>query len=80
MSSQNDLDRELLISEIQTRPALWNDRHPSHKNRNYVLKLWEEVAQIVGVSGKTIKDSKQYCRLYFSITLYCVQGLFIIFR
>lgn len=53
MTSQTQsIDRELLISEIQTRPALWNDRHRSYKDRQIVAKLWGEVATIVEVPGR----------------------------
>lgn len=51
-SCSDDLNKELLISEIQTRPVLWNDRHPNLKNRVVSTKQWDKVAKIVGISGK----------------------------
>lgn len=41
-------DREILISEVQTRPAIWNDADPNHKNVDYLDKKWREIAQVVG--------------------------------
>ena len=56
MSSQKvhftNASRELLISEVQGRPSLWNDRHPNYKKTEKTNKLWDEIGAVVGYSGK----------------------------
>lgn len=47
-------NREVLISEVQTRPAIWNDADINHKNVDYVDKKWREIAQIMNKEGKQI--------------------------
>jgi len=46
MSKANNINnamREILISEVQTRPCLWDDTHPQYKNiektKKYGVKL-----------------------------------------
>lgn len=46
--------RELLISEDQSKPILWNDRHPDYKKTDITKKMWEEIGKVVGFSGKII--------------------------
>lgn len=48
----NTMDVPRLIAEIQKRPALWDTRHEEHKDRQCIPKLWQEVAEIVGIDGK----------------------------
>lgn len=43
--------RELLISEVQGRPSLWDDRHPDYKKTEKTNKLWDEIGAVVGFSG-----------------------------
>lgn len=50
-TSQNT--REILISEVQTNPSLWDDTHPEYKNCERNKKKWEEVGKIVGLTGIT---------------------------
>lgn len=47
-----DLECEALISEVQSRPCLWNDRHNDFKNSVVTKKLWEEVGKAINLSGK----------------------------
>jgi len=52
--------REILISEVQLRPPLWNDRHPEYKKTEKTNKMWEEVGKSVGFPGKTMYISVCY--------------------
>lgn len=57
MCSKNQFtneQRELLISEVQPRPTLWNDRHPEYKKKEKTKKMWEEIGKVVGFSGKIL--------------------------
>lgn len=48
----SNASRELLISEVQGRPSLWNDRHPDYtKKLKKTNKLWDEIGAVVGSSG-----------------------------
>lgn len=40
--------REIIISEIQTRPSLWDDTHPQYKNVERNKKMWEEIGKSLG--------------------------------
>jgi len=44
--------RENLISEVQLRPVLWNDRLKEYKNSEKIKKIWAEVGAICGLTGK----------------------------
>ena len=33
------MDIELLISEVEKRPAIWDPRDPKHCNRDRILKI-----------------------------------------
>ncbi|KAL4104806.1 hypothetical protein QTP88_020082 [Uroleucon formosanum] len=48
--------RELLISEVQGRTSLWNDRHPDYKKTEKTNKLWDEIGAVVGYSGSLCTD------------------------
>lgn len=53
MSSQQEaIDRELLISEVQSRTVLWNDKNKNYKKTEVTKKEWLEVSKIVGIPGK----------------------------
>jgi len=43
--------REIIISEVQTRPSLWDDTHPQYKNVERNKKMWEEIGKSLGKSG-----------------------------
>jgi len=42
--SANTLDCEVLINAVHLRPALWEQSDKNYQNRDFKLKLWEEVA------------------------------------
>lgn len=44
--------RKLLISGVQSRPPLWNDRHTDYKKTDKTNKMWDEVGKVVGFPGK----------------------------
>ncbi|XP_055913651.1 uncharacterized protein LOC129947208 [Eupeodes corollae] len=47
---------ELLISCVQSRTDLWQDRNANFKNKNITDKLWKEVGEICGLSGVDAKN------------------------
>ncbi|KAL5245841.1 hypothetical protein ACI65C_013249 [Semiaphis heraclei] len=47
--------REILISEVQTRPCLWNDEHPQYKDSEKNKKIWEEIGKVIDMSGNDAK-------------------------
>ncbi|KAF5279661.1 hypothetical protein FQR65_LT15318 [Abscondita terminalis] len=49
MTSESDT-AEVLITEIQARPALWNTKLASYKNKNLRDRLYTEVAEILDIS------------------------------
>jgi hypothetical protein len=42
-TSQNT--REILISEVQTKPSLWDVTHPGYKNCEKNKKIWAEIGK-----------------------------------
>lgn len=44
--------KEILISEVQSRPILWQDTNKHFKNKSVTDKLWAEVGLACGVEGK----------------------------
>jgi len=50
--------REMLISEVQLKPILWNDRHKDYKNTEKTKKIWDEVGAICGLTGKYLVNSR----------------------
>ncbi|XP_050676939.1 uncharacterized protein LOC126978858 [Leptidea sinapis] len=52
------MDIELFISEIQSRPAIWDSKSDSYSNRGEKVKAWEEICELfVGdFSNKTAKE------------------------
>jgi len=53
-SSFQDSTREILISEVQTRPCLWNDEHPQYKDSEKNKKIWEEIGKVIEMTGISI--------------------------
>ncbi|XP_043648602.1 putative uncharacterized protein DDB_G0271606 [Drosophila teissieri] len=43
------MDMHRLIFEVQQRPALWDSRHPDHANRPETQRLWNAVAEAIGI-------------------------------
>lgn len=39
----DSIDTEVLISEVQSRPMLWNPGKEDYKNRDLRNKAWEEI-------------------------------------
>lgn len=50
--------REMLISEVQLKPILWNDRHKDYKNTEKTKKIWDEVGAMCGLTGKYLVSSR----------------------
>ena len=49
------MDVELLIIEIEKRPAIWDPRGPTHCNRDLVNRYWYEVAEVPRLEGMSLK-------------------------
>lgn len=47
--------KEILISEVQSRPILWQDTNKHFKNKSVTDKLCAEVGLACGVEGKAYK-------------------------
>lgn len=52
MRKFTSVQREQLISELQLKPILWNDRHKEYKNTEKTKKIWAEVGAVCGLTGK----------------------------
>ncbi|XP_069696793.1 uncharacterized protein [Periplaneta americana] len=48
-------EKEVLISEVKTRAFLWNDREKNFKNLSMTKRAWEEIGEILNVSGDVAK-------------------------
>jgi len=46
------MDMHRLIYEVKQRPALWDSTHPDHANRPETQRLWNLVAENVGLGGE----------------------------
>ncbi len=46
------MDSELLIREIESRTAIWDRRDPKHCSREYMSKVWKEVASTLELEGQ----------------------------
>lgn len=42
-----DIDTEVLISEVQARPVLWNPENEDYKNRDIRNKAWEDICKTI---------------------------------
>lgn len=51
------IDTDLLIHEIQKRPAIWDMQSPDYKDRQLKKKCWEEITDIFCSSGE-VKDKQ----------------------
>lgn len=57
MSKKNSFStqkKEILISEVQLRPVLWDDRQKNYKNSEMTKKIWNQIGAACGVTGKLI--------------------------
>lgn len=52
MSQKVIFSREILISEVQTKPTLWNPENPNYKKTDITSKLWNDVGNAVGLTGQ----------------------------
>ena len=50
--------KEILISQVQSKPILWQDTHKSFKNKSVTDKLWLEVGIACGVEGNGWFETK----------------------
>ena len=52
MTSLSSVDADLLIKNVQDRPAIWDRRNEGNKNKAYIEDIWSELEEIHGVSSK----------------------------
>ncbi|XP_071057398.1 uncharacterized protein [Onthophagus taurus] len=62
--------REILISEVQTKPVLWNDQHPDYKKTEITRKLWGDVGTCIGLSGQAAKGKWKNLKDKFWVELH----------
>jgi hypothetical protein len=48
MTQAEQFDTELLILEIEERPALWNSALKEYNDKNVRKAMWEEIVQKFG--------------------------------
>lgn len=72
-----DIDR--FISEIHSRPAIWDLHSDIYSNRNEKVKAWEEICElfIKNFKDKSNKEKSAAGKLTFSII--CVVFIHILF-
>lgn len=61
----NNIDTELLISEVEQRPNLWDVSHEDYKNRDNRLKSWENIASVLittDFENLSEVDKKNICK------------------
>ena len=55
------VNTELFISAIQSKPPIWQSKHPHHSNRTVTRKLWSEIKeQFPGSEGKFNNNIRTY--------------------
>ena len=54
------MDFELLITEIEQRPAIWDPRDPKHCNRDLIKKYWSEIAQVLQLEGMLVEFFREF--------------------
>ncbi|XP_067617613.1 uncharacterized protein [Eurosta solidaginis] len=59
------MDIDQIISEIFSRPALWDQKNKLYHNRVYVEKLWTSVAAEIKVPKEDLKKKWKYLRDQF---------------
>ena len=60
MMEADRIDMDLLIDEIEKRPAIWNFECPDYKNRVLKKSHWEELVEMFGESGDTAEKKKVF--------------------
>lgn len=55
IESQMDFDTEKFITEVQSRPPIWNTKCLEHSDRVAKQKAWEELATVYGAGLSTEK-------------------------
>lgn len=59
MATNHVIDNEKLIGAMEARPALWQSKHPEHRNRFKKGVLWDEVAAAVLPGAPAADAGKQ---------------------
>ena len=54
------MDFELLLTEIEQRPAIWDPRDLKHCNRDLLKKYWYEIAHILQLEGILVEFSENF--------------------
>ncbi|KAK0080099.1 hypothetical protein PV325_000438 [Microctonus aethiopoides] len=56
------MDLQRLISEVQARPAIWDQKNTHYHNRDVILKMWREIARACDVSSNVAKSKWKHLR------------------
>ncbi|CAB3224873.1 unnamed protein product [Arctia plantaginis] len=60
------VNTELFISAIQSKPPIWQSKHPHHSNRTITRKLWSEIKkQFPGSEEKQLLKKWKTCAISF---------------
>ncbi|XP_044763326.1 uncharacterized protein LOC123320184 [Coccinella septempunctata] len=51
----SEREYQILISNVECRPCLWNDEHVDFKNGNITRKQWDEVGESLNLPGEECK-------------------------
>ncbi|XP_034938487.1 uncharacterized protein [Chelonus insularis] len=56
------MDLQKLISEVQARPAIWDQKNTHYHNRDVIMKMWGEIARACDVSSDVAKSKWKHLR------------------
>ncbi|XP_043284129.1 uncharacterized protein [Venturia canescens] len=56
------MDLQRLITEVQARPAIWDQKNTHYHNRDVILRLWGEIAKACDVSSDVAKSKWKHLR------------------
>jgi hypothetical protein len=66
------IDIDLLIDEIEKRPAIWNFECPDYKNRVLKKSHWEALVEMFGDSGDNTEKKKVFGMWFICFQLFTI--------
>lgn len=51
-SCREEMDVETLISLVQTKEAIYDPKHPKHRDRDFIAAAWRGIAAELNTTGK----------------------------
>ncbi|CAG4946573.1 unnamed protein product [Parnassius apollo] len=56
----DDIDNDVLIEEVEKRPALYDKKLKEYSDINFKIKAWEEISRIIfSILGVTCRNKKK---------------------